>query len=141
MTQRDIELGVRRTTGIYLAETVPPGEAVVTEAAGYLGYYGRVTLWDHPGLTSPTSLAAMRELPRAERNLAGLVNALQPPWLAIRPHEWRDLQQRYAATAGCYEERTTIGQERAPVIELNGLARWNQDWAYLVLQRRAECTE
>ena len=139
-TQRDVELGVRRTTGIYLAESVPAGEAVVTEAAGYLGYYSRVTLWDHPGLTSPTSLAAMRELPRAERTLTGMVNALQPPWLAIRPHEWRDLQQRYAATAACYEERTTIGQERAPVIELNGLARWNQDWAYLVLQRRAECS-
>ena len=39
-----------------------------------------------------------------------------------------------------YKERTTIGQERAPVIELNRLARWNQDWAYVVLQRRAECS-
>lgn len=137
--QRDVELGVRRTTGLVLAEVVQPGEAVVAEAAGYLGWYSRVTLWDHPGLTSPTALAAVRALPRAERDVIGLSRVLRPAWLALRPAEWRELEQRYPATADCYVLEETVGTDREPVVELNGLARWNPDWGYLVLQRRGGC--
>ena len=83
--QAEIDDGVRREVGLYLASVVRPGEAVVLEAAGYIGYYSRATVWDFPGLTSPTAYAAVLALQPARRNIAGLVSQLRPPWAVLRP--------------------------------------------------------
>ncbi|HZU99757.1 MAG TPA: hypothetical protein VFF73_23800, partial [Planctomycetota bacterium] len=44
----------RKPLGLFLARVVPPGEPVMSESAGYVGYYSNVLLWDYPGLTSST---------------------------------------------------------------------------------------
>ena len=137
--QREVEYGIRRTAGRHLAEAVAPGDAVVAEAAGYFGYYGRVTLWDFPGLTSPTALAAVRAMPRSERGVTALVDALRAPWVVLRPLEWRHLQRQYPDAARCYELERTFGVEGDLVVELNGLARWNQDGSFMVMHRRESC--
>ena len=48
--QHDVEYGSPggRPVCTWLT-SCPEGEAVVAEAAGYFGYYGRMTLWDFPG--------------------------------------------------------------------------------------------
>jgi hypothetical protein len=136
--QLQVDDGIRREVGLYLAEVVPPGDAVTAEAAGYIGYYSRVTLWDHPGLTSPTARAAVAALPPDHRDIASLVARLNPPWIVLRPAEWESLVREYRGTSSCYEATRAFGVPQAPLIELNGLMKWNQDWQFTVY-RRAGC--
>ena len=135
IVQMQIDDGIRREVGLYLAAVVPPGDAVTTEPAGYIGYYSRVTLWDHPGLTSPTARAAVATLPPGHRDIAGLAAVLHPPWLVLRPPEWEALEHEHPDTASCYAPVKTFGQFRAPAIGLNGLVKWNQDWVFTVYRR------
>ncbi len=61
--------------GEYLDKVVEPGERVVSESAGYVGYYSHVTLYDFPGLTSRGALRALETLepcpPQRARRLHG----------------------------------------------------------------------
>lgn len=133
--QAEIDDGVRRTAGLYLGTVVPRGEAVVAEPAGYLGYYSRATLWDYPGLTSPTSYAALISLPAERRSVAELLVTLEPSWAALRPNEWDAVKDDHPAAAACYSIVKTVGTPQAPVVGLNGLVKWNQDWSFIVLRR------
>lgn len=133
--QAEIDDGVRREVGLYLGEVVAPGEAVVAEAAGYIGYYSRATMFDYPGLTSRTALEIVRSLPRQERGIAGLAAALRAPWAVFRPGEWEMMAGIYPEAADCYEPDRTFGTERDPVVGLNGLWKWNQDWTFTVYRR------
>jgi hypothetical protein len=138
--QAEIEEGIRTEVGRYLGAKVAPGEGVVTEPAGYLGYYSRATLYDYPGLTSRASLAALRSLPRSERSVAGLAAALRPSWAVLRPTEWAELERTHPDVAACYVPERTFGTARDPVVGLNGLWKWNPDWTFVVL-RRSGCGE
>ena len=57
-----IEDRVRVPMATYLDKVVKPGERVVSESAGYVGYYSGVTLYDYPGLTSPGAVETLEEL-------------------------------------------------------------------------------
>ena len=138
-TQLEIEDGVRREAGIYLGDVVSQGESVTSEAAGYPGWYGRVELWDYPGLTSPTALEAVRSLEREERTLPNALHALQPDWLLVRPHEWQSFAEKHPDTSSCYEEQMRFGVPSPSVVQLNGLVRWNQDHVLVVYRRDASC--
>lgn len=138
-TQVKIEDGVRRVSGAYLGEVVETGESVTSEAAGYPGWHGRVELWDFPGLTSQTALEAVRSLERDERTLPNALHALQPDWLLLRPHEWEDFEHEHPDSSACYAEDRRFGTPSPQVIELNGLARWNQDHELIVFRRDSAC--
>jgi hypothetical protein len=139
MTQIEVEDAVRQPAGEYLAEVVAPDEAVTAEAAGYLGWFGRVELWDYPGLTSPRALDAVRSLPRDRRQLTDAIALLRPDWLVLRPLELDVLRATHADVADCYTERRRFGVVGPAVIDYGGLTRWNQDRALIVFQRAPEC--
>lgn len=138
-TQMQIEDGVRQAAGEFLSTAVSPGEAVTAEAAGYLGWYGRVELWDYPGLTSSHGLAATRSLPRSQRRLSEVIAVLRPEWLVLRPHELEDLARVHPRVAACYATARTFGEVQPPVVSHGGLVRWNQDHALIVLARIEPC--
>lgn len=139
VTQREIEDAVRRPAGEYLASKVAPGESVTSEAAGYLGWYGRVELWDFPGLTSPRGLAATRDLEREHRSVVNAAALLRPYWIVLRPHELDGLVTDHPDVAACYEQRATFGTAGPQVIAVDGLTRWNQDGAFIALRRATDC--
>jgi hypothetical protein len=89
--QHDIEDKVRVEAGAYLGQVVKPGQTVVTESSGYLGYDTNGTWYDYPGLESPTVLDTIRnreaEGAAAANSLSGIADALRPDWLILRPTE------------------------------------------------------
>src|SRR5207302_9430799 len=83
--------------------TVPAGESVTSESAGYIGLYGGVKLCDYPGLTSKTSVHALQALPPDQRDLPHLVAALRPDWLVLRPWELNSLREQFPEVAAEYQ--------------------------------------
>ena len=133
--QFDIEDQVRRRIGEWLAANVAPGESVTSESAGYIGYYGRVKLYDYPGLTSPTVLEALDDRPD-RRTLEGVVELVRPDWVVLRPFELDTLRATVPETAAGYTEVRRFGVEEADT----RLVRWkveygNIDRQFVVLRR------
>ena len=94
--QQQIEDRVRMPMATYLDNVVEPGERVVSESAGYVGYYSHVTLYDFPGLTSPGALRALETLePNRRAELADFTNVVRPEWLVMRPDEWGAFERRF----------------------------------------------
>ncbi|HEY4888807.1 MAG TPA: hypothetical protein VIJ58_09575 [Candidatus Dormibacteraeota bacterium] len=141
-----IEDQVRTNVGKDLRATVQPGQSVVSESAGYVGFYGNVKLYDYPGLTSPTSVHALQKLPPAKRDLFDLIVALQPDWIVLRPRELVSLRQRFPETASMYavdrvfEMAAVPGSQptddaAATTVSFAGLVEWNVDEKFIVLKR------
>lgn len=134
--QTGVEDAVRTPVGEYLREVVGEGETVTAESSGYFGYYSRATLHDFPGLTSPTSVEALGELPRTERSLEQLIEALQPDWLVLRPSELENLQALFPATAARYETVRDFATPDPVDLSRGGLSYLSLDTAFVVLERR-----
>jgi hypothetical protein len=134
--QREIEDGVRRPVAEYLRSVVQPGETVSSEWAGYIGYYSKVTLHDFPGLTSPTSLRAMRTLDdEAQRKFASLVIELTPDWLVMRPLEFADLRTTSPETAEQYRVVREFTSQEGVSLTHWGYTKQNIDTHFYVLRR------
>jgi hypothetical protein len=136
--QREIEDGVRQPVGTYLGEVVEAGEAFVSESAGYFGYYSGATIWDHPGLTSPTAFAATRSLPHDERRVEALTSALRPEWAVLRPIEWERMGRDYPEAAACYSPVRSFGIPDRTDVAWDGLRKVSLDWRFTVY-RRGSC--
>ena len=131
-----IENHVREPLGKYLARVVRPGQSVASESAGYLGYYGHVKLYDYPGLTSPTALAAVRAIPVGHRDFPRMAVALMPQWIVARPFEIAEMlridpgfTKQYVASA-----RVTMPSGTG-VLRVGGLRWWSIDRDFWVLRR------
>jgi hypothetical protein len=85
--QHQVEDRVRKPLGLWLRANVPPGQTVTSESAGYIGWYGRVKLYDYPGLTSPTAFDALARLGHARNNIYELIRVVHPDWIVFRPNE------------------------------------------------------
>jgi hypothetical protein len=140
-----IENNVRTQTGEYLRANVQPGQSVVSESAGYIGFYGNVKLYDYPGLTSPTSVRALRTLPLAKRDIADLIDVLQPDWLVLRPWELDALRSEFPDVAAKYAVDRVVEMPGVPESQLNvngaasvsfgGLVETSTDEKFTVLKR------
>jgi hypothetical protein len=135
--QREVEDAVRRPAGLYLNEVMTPDEEFMAESAGYFGYYSRRTIWDQPGLTSPTSYAATQTLPPDDRRVEGLVDALRPDWAVLRPMEWSRLERDFPEAAACYSPTRSFGMLGRDRIDWGGLEKVTLDWSYTVYRRDA----
>ena len=133
--QTEIEIGVRIPTSDALADLVAPGEGVVSESAGYIGYRSGILLLDYPGLTSRTALETVRDMTTGKRGILELIEALQPPWLLLRPGELDALRSRFATTAARYGEVRRIGAARDE-IERGGYGKATVDGEFIILHRR-----
>lgn len=134
--QHGIEDQVRVPMGEWLRANVPPGESLTSESAGYVGYYGRVKLWDYPGLTSRTALGFMRELGWRRNNMLALIDRAQPRWIVLRPGEADALSDTFPATAAAYREaaRFSVPPDE-PRLDFGGVAMSNVDRDFVVMRR------
>jgi hypothetical protein len=105
--QAGIEDKVRDPLGRYLGEVVKPGETIGSESSGYVGYYTNATLYDYPGLESPTVVSALdkaRESGQPVLPVVGVAHLLHPDWLVLRPVEARVLAGWYPDAARQYTQ-------------------------------------
>ncbi len=128
--QREIEDGIRRQVGLYLARVVAADEAFVAEAAGYFGYYSRATIWD-PG-TDVTDRVVPRSSPfdawrRHRRAVAVRIGR------SCGQAEWDRLERHFPGAASATRPKRFLGP-RIPH-GVNGLVKWNQDRSYTVFRR------
>jgi hypothetical protein len=140
-----VENEVRTNVAEYLKVTVPPGESVTSESAGYIGFYGGVKLFDYPGLTSKTSVRALQALPPDQRDLPHLVAALRPDWLVLRPWELRSLREQFPEIAAEYEvvrvfqmsgvSDAQLDADGANTISFGGLSETDVDEKFIVLRK------
>jgi hypothetical protein len=140
-----VENTVRTNVAEYLKATVPPGESVTSESAGYIGFYGGVKLFDYPGLTSTTSVRALQALPPDQRDLAHLVAALRPDWLVLRPWELQELRNQFPEVAAEYQvvrvfrmpgvPDSRLDVDGATTIAFGGLSEIDVDEKFIVLRR------
>jgi len=142
-----VETQVRTNVAEYLKTTVPAGESVTSESAGYIGFYGAVKLFDYPGLTSTTSVRALQALPPDQRDLPHLVAALHPDWLVLRPWELQLLRDTFPQVAAEYRVVRTFQMAGVPDSQLDldgavtlsfgGLSETESDGKFIVLRRAA----
>jgi hypothetical protein len=140
-----VEDQVRTNAAKYLKTAVPSGQSVVSESAGYVGFYGDVKLYDYPGLTSPTSVHALQKLPPDRRDVEDLIAALQPDWLILRPWELDGLQKKFPGVAAMYEvdrvfelagvPEAQLNADGASTVSFGGLAETDTDEKFIVLRR------
>ena len=140
-----VENEVRTNVAEYLKATVPPGESVTSESAGYIGFYGGVKLFDYPGLTSKTSVRALQALPPDQRDLPHLVAALRPDWLVLRPWELNSLREQFPEIAAEYQvvrvfqmsgvSDAQLDADGANTISFGGLFETDVDEKFIVLRK------
>ena len=118
---QSIDDHVRTNAALYLKANVQPGQSVVSESAGYIGFYGGVKLYDYPGLTSKASVRALQALPPKERDIPHLIAALNPDWLVLRPWELDALRAEFPDVASRYEVEKVFEVSGVPESDLN---RW-----------------
>ena len=137
--QHDIENKVRDPLGRYLGEVAKPGETITSESSGYVGYYTNATLYDFPGLESPTVVSALKKAVDAGRplhSLVGIGELLHSDWLVLRPWEAPAPVGTSPETAPQYTEvrRFSVPGGRRP-ISFHGFDVNNIDRDFIVFRR------
>jgi len=142
---QSVEDQVRTSAALYLRTHVQPGQSVVSESAGYVGFYSGVKLYDYPGLTSRTSVRTLRALPPDERDIPHLIAALKPDWVLLRPWEQQALETEFPDVAAEYQVQKVFELPGVPEADLNtpggtglgfgGYQVYNVDTKFTVLKR------
>jgi hypothetical protein len=134
--QHGIEAKVREPMAKWLNVNVPPGEPVVSESAGYVGFFGKVRLWDYPGLTSKQSMAFMRRLGWQRNNMFDLIDLGRPAFAVFRPNELEGFRGQFPRAAAQYKEaaRFSVPFEQSR-LEWGGVAMVNIDRDFVVVRR------
>src|SRR4029077_8451501 len=142
---QSVEDQVRTQAALYLKDHVQPGQSVVSESAGYVGFYGGVKLYDYPGLTSRTSVRALQALPPGQRDIQHLIEALHPDWVILRPWELQSLANEFPDVAAEYQLQKVFELPGVPEanLDVSGGARlafgdyeiYNVDAKFAVLKR------
>jgi hypothetical protein len=144
---QSIETQVRTNAALYLKAHVQPGESVVSESAGYVGFYSGVKLYDYPGLTSKVSVRVLKALPPNERDIPHLIAALKPDWVMLRPWELGALTAEFPEVAAEYQIQKVFEYPSVPDSRLDtwggaqiGFAGYNVydvDMKFTILKRTA----
>ncbi|MEK6252711.1 MAG: hypothetical protein AABM43_12435 [Actinomycetota bacterium] len=134
--QHGIEDRVRMPLGQYLERAVRPGQTITSEPSGYVGYYTNGTLYDFPGLTSPTVADTLKKVSADYRNPWSIVYLMHPDWAVMRPGELDAMTQTYPRTAKHY---VTVRQFQVPLSQPSlhwmGTRMSNIDREFSVLRR------
>lgn len=111
--QRLIEWGLRAPLGRDLARASTGKNATVfLEPLGYIGFYSGLAMRDTPGLCAPEVITLRRQ---GTTSMGGLVKALRPDWVVLRPGEYAafspaevaDLDREYQLRA-MYDVRPAV---------------------------------
>jgi len=108
--QSGIEEGVRLRASVALNGLMGPSDTAVMEPLGYTGWAARnKTIYDYPGLGSPTAVAALKGI---TPSLAGLIDKLRPTYTLLRPSEAEQLRAHYPSASDDY--RSVMRFDAAP---------------------------
>ncbi|QCK87196.1 hypothetical protein E8L99_16240 [Phreatobacter aquaticus] len=133
--QTQIEDSVRTPIGLALNEMMGPNNTVSLEPLGYIGWFARnKTTYDFPGLGSPIAVAAQRGM-KPTGTLEGIVDALRPTYVVMRPAELTLLAERFPQALAAYAEIRRFGGPKPP------LSRWGLHYStgdnlFILLKRR-----
>ncbi len=132
--QRLIEDGNRHAIGLWLASHAKPGDTVMLECLGYIGYYSQLKMLDYPGLSSHEVVEARRT---RGLKFTGMIGYLKPDWIVLRPQEYLVCDE--AHVLGNYRiEKVWDAQSAIDAIDLlPGRAYLSFDAVFLVLRRQA----
>ncbi|HEX4630450.1 MAG TPA: hypothetical protein VH188_05750 [Chthoniobacterales bacterium] len=132
--QKKIEVGVRLKAGRILNAMMAEKDTVVSESLGYIGWAAfNKTIFDYPGLGSKVSVRAVKKM--AVPTLAELVDALQPTYVVVRPHELDYLQRNFPATAAKYEVAAHVQPSSAVRLANRGYVYSEMDTDFRILRR------
>lgn len=135
LQQAIIEDGHRTAIGRWLRANAAPGDRVYLEPLGYIGYFSGLKMLDWPGLASPEVVAARRA---GHRPHAGIIAALRPAWLVLRPDQVDAIRTAAPEMLGV-EYRLARAFDARPALDavatLPGRGYPRFDAVYLVFQR------
>jgi hypothetical protein len=138
--QAAIEDKVRDPLGRYLGEVTNPGQTIGSESSGYVGYDTNATLYDYPGLESPTVVSALekaRESGHPVLPVVGVAPLLHPDWLVLRPVEAQLLTVWYPDTARQYTQVRRFSAPGDPeTVSVRGFDVTVFDGDFTVFRRR-----
>ena len=135
--QKEIDEAVRLKVGAELNKRMTMEDTAVLEPLGYIGWAARnKTIYDMPGLGSKISVEALSQ--RSDATISGLVDALKPTYIVVRPQELEALRKNYPETADLYslvfEKQAKAGLEFVNM----GYRYVIIDDHYKILKRRSE---
>lgn len=85
---QETEERLRKPIGLALKEIVKPGERVMLEPIGYIGYFSGARILDAVGLVSPEVIPYYRQ--GAVSPYLDLMHDLKPEWVLLRAGEYAD---------------------------------------------------
>ena len=134
LQQAIIENGNRREIGLWLREHAAPGDAVLLEPLGYIGYFSGLKTYDLPGLSS-------REVVELENRGLGwgaIAAELRPEWLVLRPDEIADISRTHPHLLDEQYVRAREFNVRDRVIRLPiyGLPYLEDDSVFIIFHRQ-----
>jgi len=134
--QHEIEDQVRVPLGRYIGEVTRPGETMTSESSGYVAYHTNATLYDFPGLTSPTAVATLESGIPHLPGTYGITQLRRPDWLILRQGEVEYLREADPQTASEYEvvRRFRVSDEDT-FLDQGGLVLLNFDRDFSLLRR------
>ena len=136
--QKQVEDKVRKPLGEWLKANVPKGQSVTSESAGYFSWFGRVKLYDYPGLTSPTSYNALSKVGFAHNNIYELIRLVHPDWIIFRPSELAGFAPYEPSVAAQYHPVIEFKAAPGSVhLERGGVVYINIDTDFIVLRSLA----
>jgi hypothetical protein len=135
--QEIIENGNRRQIGVWLREHATPGDTVMLEPLGYIGYFSGLKMLDVPGLSSREVVNAIR---RFGQDWGRIAEELQPTWLVLRDPEIGSINAKTPRLlAESYESvRVFDVRERIEALRVYGRPYLEFDSRFTVFRRRSD---
>jgi hypothetical protein len=130
-----IENGTRRAIGEWLHAHAGPGDTVLLEPLGYIGYFSQLRTFDLPGLSSREVVEVIR---RQGFSWGAVAAALDPVWMVLRPREVEAIRSTHPEVLARYE-RVREYDARAEIASLSvrGREYLAFDAQFTVFHRRA----
>jgi hypothetical protein len=98
--QAIIENGTRRAIGEWLHAHAAPGDTVLLEPLGYIGYFSQLRTFDLPGLSSREVVDVIRQ---HGFSWGAVAAAVHPVWMVLRPGEVEAIRSTHPEVLVRYE--------------------------------------
>jgi hypothetical protein len=114
ITAQGVEERLRKPIGLALKKLVQPGERVMLEPIGYIGYFSGARILDSVGLVSPEAIPYYRK--GAVSPYLDMMRDLKPEWVLLRAGELADMAKGnvQAGLTTQYRLERTFSDTEAP---------------------------
>lgn len=135
-TMSIVEWETRRGVGLWLKENARPGDRVLSECPGYIGYFSGLHMVDYPGLVSPEVVTINRV---RKTGLTALGFLLVPEWLVLRPSEFQAfLHYDRARFERLYERVATFDRREQILKAVPRHPEARYDSTFLILKKKPD---